>query len=141
VRGQRHPPDTFYPQERPGTHCTGGWVGPRAGVWTGAENLAPTGIRSPDRPAHSQLLYQLSYLAHNYIPNRLLFFPDNVCLIEYLMISQRLVDCSKEKSQLANMKQTSSNYIYLDMSCYHKNCIPYKFHYLETCIPNFNVTL
>ena len=23
-------------------------------VWTGAENLAPTGIRSPDRPARSQ---------------------------------------------------------------------------------------
>jgi hypothetical protein len=35
-----------------------GWVsGP---VWTGAENLAPTGIRSPGRPARSQLLYRLS---------------------------------------------------------------------------------
>ena len=22
----------LYPQERPGTHCTGGWVGPRAGL-------------------------------------------------------------------------------------------------------------
>jgi hypothetical protein len=33
-------------------------------VWTGAENLAPTVIRSPDRPAHSQSLYGLSYLAH-----------------------------------------------------------------------------
>ena len=39
-----------------------GWVpGP---VWTGAENLAPTGIRSPDRPARSQPLYRLSYPAH-----------------------------------------------------------------------------
>jgi len=39
-----------------------GWTpGP---VWTGAENLAPTGIRSPDRPARSQSLYRLSYLAH-----------------------------------------------------------------------------
>ena len=39
-----------------------GWApGP---VWTGAENLAPTGIQSPDRPAHSQLLYRLCYLAH-----------------------------------------------------------------------------
>ena len=28
-------------------------------VCTGAENLAPTGIRSPDRPAHSQFLYRL----------------------------------------------------------------------------------
>jgi hypothetical protein len=33
-------PRPLYPQERPGTHCTGSW--------TGAENLAPTGIRSPE---------------------------------------------------------------------------------------------
>ena len=26
-------------------------------VWTGVENLAPTGIRSPDRPAGSKSLY------------------------------------------------------------------------------------
>jgi len=39
-----------------------GWApGP---VWTGAENLAPTRIRSPDRPARSQSLYRLSYWAH-----------------------------------------------------------------------------
>ena len=31
---------------------------------TGAENLASTGIRSPDRPARSQSLYRLSYPAH-----------------------------------------------------------------------------
>jgi hypothetical protein len=37
-----------------------GWApGP---VWTGPENLAPTGIRSPDRPARSQSLYCLSYM-------------------------------------------------------------------------------
>ena len=36
-----------------------GWApGP---VWTGAENLAPTGILSPDRPARSESLYLLSY--------------------------------------------------------------------------------
>jgi hypothetical protein len=40
-----------------------GWdAGP---VWTGAENLAPTGIRSPDRPARSQSLNGLSYRTHN----------------------------------------------------------------------------
>jgi hypothetical protein len=33
-------------------------------VWIGAENLAPTGIRFPDRPARSQSLYQLSYPVH-----------------------------------------------------------------------------
>ena len=36
-----------------------GWApGP---VWTGVENLAPTGFRSPDRPARSESLYRLSY--------------------------------------------------------------------------------
>ena len=39
-----------------------GWA-PRP-VWTGAENLAPTGIWSPDHPARSQLVYRLSYRAH-----------------------------------------------------------------------------
>jgi hypothetical protein len=56
VGGQRHAPgkETRYPivQEA-------GWApGP---VWTGAENLTPTGIRSPDRPARSESLYRLSY--------------------------------------------------------------------------------
>jgi hypothetical protein len=27
--GQRHAPAALYPRERPGTHCTGGWVGAR----------------------------------------------------------------------------------------------------------------
>ena len=36
-----------------------GWTpGP---VWMGAENLASTGIRSPDRPARSESLYRLRY--------------------------------------------------------------------------------
>jgi hypothetical protein len=30
-------------------------------VWGGAENLAPTGIWSPDRPASSEPLHRLSY--------------------------------------------------------------------------------
>jgi hypothetical protein len=58
--GQRHTPAALYPRERPGTRCTGGWVEPGA-VWTDAENLAPTGIRSPDRPARSQSIYRLCY--------------------------------------------------------------------------------
>jgi hypothetical protein len=39
-----------------------GWApGP---VWMGAENLAPTGIRSPARPVYSESLYRLSYTGH-----------------------------------------------------------------------------
>ena len=30
-------------------------------VWVGAENLDPTGIRSPGLPARSESLYRLSY--------------------------------------------------------------------------------
>jgi hypothetical protein len=32
MRGQCHTPAALYPRERPGTHCTGGWVGPEAGL-------------------------------------------------------------------------------------------------------------
>jgi hypothetical protein len=33
-------------------------------VWTGTENLAPTGIRFQGRPVRSQSLYRLRYPAH-----------------------------------------------------------------------------
>ena len=42
------------------THYKGGWGASRP-VWTGAENLSPTGIRTPDRPARSESLYRLRY--------------------------------------------------------------------------------
>ena len=46
----------------PGTHCTRGWVGPRAGLdGCGKSRPPPTGIRSPDRPARRESLYRLSY--------------------------------------------------------------------------------
>jgi hypothetical protein len=66
----------------------GGWSAPRPGrftsgkdsvpivqgaewapgpVWTCAKNLAPTGTRSPERPARSQSLYRLSYPAHKHL--------------------------------------------------------------------------
>ena len=40
-----------------------GWA-PRT-VWTGAEKLAHAGIQSPDRPAHSESVYRLSYRGPN----------------------------------------------------------------------------
>jgi len=36
-------------------------------VWMGAENVAPTGIRSPDCPARIESLYRLSYPVHQEI--------------------------------------------------------------------------
>ena len=40
-------------------------------VWTIVENSAPTGIRSPDRPASSESLCRLRYLAHCELKYRL----------------------------------------------------------------------
>jgi hypothetical protein len=50
----------LHPQKRPSTHRTGRWVGPRA-ILDVCEKFNPTGIWSPDHPAHSQLLYRLNY--------------------------------------------------------------------------------
>jgi hypothetical protein len=42
-------------------------------VWTSAEKLSPTGIRSPDRPTRSQSLYQLHYPVHTLLCGRKYF--------------------------------------------------------------------
>jgi hypothetical protein len=72
VSGQRHSPAALCPGERtPGTYCTGGWVGPRAGLNTEAREkiLSPIpGIepRSPVCAALCHSLYWLSYPAYSY---------------------------------------------------------------------------
>jgi len=43
VSGQQHAPAALYLRERPGTHCTGGWVSPRAGL-DGQKILSPQGF-------------------------------------------------------------------------------------------------
>jgi hypothetical protein len=63
------PRPRFSPGERtPGTHCTGDWVGPRAGLDTESRGkiLSPLSRiepRSIGRPVRSQTLYWLSYPA------------------------------------------------------------------------------
>jgi len=59
--GGRHAPAALPPGKRPGTHCIGGWVGPRAVLDGCGKSRHPTGIRSPDRPARSESPYRLSY--------------------------------------------------------------------------------
>jgi len=43
VSGQQHAPAALYPRERRGTHCTGGWVGLRAGL-DGRKISSPPGF-------------------------------------------------------------------------------------------------
>jgi hypothetical protein len=53
VSGQHYAPAALYPRGKdPGTHCTGGWVGPRDGLDTEARGkiLCPRRESNPDRP-------------------------------------------------------------------------------------------
>jgi hypothetical protein len=55
-------PRPLYPREGDSVPIVqeAGWTS--RPVWTGAENLAPTGIQFPDRPTRSESLNRLSYL-------------------------------------------------------------------------------
>jgi hypothetical protein len=58
VGGQHHALAAFTPGKDPVPIAQKtGWASEP--VWIGAENLAPTGIRSPDLPARSESLYRL----------------------------------------------------------------------------------
>jgi hypothetical protein len=61
VVGQPHAPAALPTGKRPGTHCTGGWVGPRDGLVVCGKSCPLIGIRFPDRPVRSDWLYRLSY--------------------------------------------------------------------------------
>ena len=63
MRGQRHVLAALYPGKDPVpiVQEAGCVTGP---IWTGAESLAATGIRSPDRPARTQSLYRPRYPVH-----------------------------------------------------------------------------
>ena len=58
---QQHASATLLPGKRPGTHCTGGWVGPTASL-KGWGNLIPTRIWSPNCPSCCNWLYYPSPL-------------------------------------------------------------------------------
>jgi len=63
-------PQPFYPQERDPvtTVYEAGWA--PWPVWTDAENLAPDAIRSPDRQARTESLYQLRQIGPPYRQNK-----------------------------------------------------------------------
>jgi len=75
-------PSCFTPQERPGTHCIGGWVGPRAGLdRSGNSRPPPSGFhpwtvqlvasRYTDRysgPHYHQGVWEILITLHEFIP-------------------------------------------------------------------------
>jgi len=50
VSGQQHALAAIYPREKPGTHFTGGWVGPRAGMGGGKISSPPEFDPGPSSP-------------------------------------------------------------------------------------------
>jgi len=78
VGGQHHAPDAL-PSGK--TRCPLWAPGP---VWTVAENLASTGIRSPDRPVRSESLYRLRYPG----PNKILLGTANVGGLDECVVAE-----------------------------------------------------
>jgi hypothetical protein len=103
-------PGRFYPRERPGTHCTGGWVDPRAGLdRCGKSRL--TGIRSPDLPARSESLSWLpsSVQYHNILLSIIShIFMSNFRLVTMKEIEIRLITTKQELSHEMKTSRLSS---------------------------------
>ena len=60
--GGRTTPQPLYPRERPGTHCIGGWVGPRAGLdGCGKSRPPPPGFYLRTVQPVAESLYRLRY--------------------------------------------------------------------------------
>jgi len=76
-----------------------GWApGP---VWTGAENLTPTGIRSSDCPARSQSLYRLRYPAQENQYYFLQFWKNLLMVLFALSSSFKLTDMHKNYLEIS----------------------------------------
>ena len=61
MSGPRHAPAALYTRERPGTHCTGGWVGLRAGLdRCGKSGLHRDSISGPYIPWRGAIPTELS---------------------------------------------------------------------------------
>jgi hypothetical protein len=96
VGGQSHVPATLPPHPFwfPNSHRFYRRRGGPQGRRTGADNSALTEIRSPDRPAPSQLLYRLSYRGScdvwflHETTTTILYIELNVCLFVCLHIIQ-----------------------------------------------------
>jgi hypothetical protein len=94
MTGQRHAPAAFYPRERPGTHCTGGCVGPRAGLDRCGKSRPPPGFDpGPSSPLPVAILTELSgpHYIHDRLKNKASAFcpHDSSCIPYDLTQKQR----------------------------------------------------
>ena len=111
MRGQRHVPAALYPRKRAGTHFTGGWVGPRAGLdKCGKSRPQRDLIRRP--VARSQSLYRLRYPAHERLRTA-----SQICLhfspadLQHSRNVTIIVCCLVSRHLLHNFAQTRTNIV------------------------------
>ena len=110
VKG-RHAPAALYPRERPGTHCTGGWVGPRAGLdRCGKSHPHRDSIPGPSSPQPVAIPTTLS--GPRWYERLSFFFPD---VVTNALSRQQLRD-KKKTSVYQNTQQTCRDSIQLPPS-------------------------
>ena len=108
--GANATPRPLYPRERdplPILQEAGQVPGP---VWTGAENLAPTGVRSPDRPARSESQFRRRYPGP---------FTEYWICCKFSEIALERVS-----NKLVCRMQTRFNWCIMSRSCEQSFCIP-----------------
>ena len=86
MSGQRHAPAALYPRERPVTHCTGGWMGPRAGLDRCRKSRPPQGFDPRTvQPVASRYTYYTTRLSEDGIMEKvkeqIVRASQNTCLV------------------------------------------------------------
>jgi hypothetical protein len=112
------PRPRFTPGERaPGTHCTGGWVGPRAGLAAeDREKILYLCRRSnPGRPVRSQTLYWLNYSAHSDLSAFMLRILPIILPFYYQKIIQFAQTVPELKKRTVNLQNIWKEYQPLDV--------------------------
>jgi hypothetical protein len=97
-------PRPLCPKERPGTHCIGGWVGPRAGLDRWGKSRPPIGIWSQDRPARNESLYRLSY------PSVLQYKIQPIMTLQYFPYTRTSAQWTIQEYSTVEIHQSYSTY-------------------------------
>jgi len=107
VRGQRHAPAAFTPGKEPVPIVQEAEWAPGP-VWTGVENLAPTGVRSPDRPA--SLYADSATPAHtNFKEYPILYHKHSTCSVSLVSILKEILP----KGYITKTSKTGSQMKYI----------------------------
>jgi hypothetical protein len=136
MSGQRHAPTAFcYGERTPGTHCTGGWVGLRAGLDTKIRGkiLCPCRGSNPDRPV-------LQSVVRHYTGNPKQV---NVQVVLSRTITQHTARCHNFGRSLTTVVLTACNLLLFsswtlcaDTALLHAR--PVWPHFLGLCLSNNN---